>query len=101
MMEIHRVTLPSSPEVPTDAVSCCTTVRVPTESVTPARQGQWGEVFYLPNVAIHTHVLPNGKVLFWGRRDKPDGSMDENECTPFLWDPEERTFSLQDGHGDN
>ena len=37
-----------------------------------AVQGQWGPVFKLPNVAIHTHVLPNGRVLMWGRRDKPD-----------------------------
>jgi galactose oxidase len=78
--------------MPTDAVPCCTTVRAPTESVTPARQGHWSEVFYLPNVAIHTHVLPNGKVLFWGRRDRPDGSMNEHECTPYVWDPEARTF---------
>jgi galactose oxidase len=59
----------------------------------PALVGSWDPVFYLPNVAIHTHVLPNGKVLFWGRRDRPDASMDEHECTPFLWDPEGRTFS--------
>jgi galactose oxidase len=53
----------------------------------PAQLGQWEPVFELPNVAIHTHVLPNGKVLFWGRRDQPTGSMNEHECTPFIWDP--------------
>jgi len=52
-----------------------------------ARLGRWGPVFELPNVAIHTHVLPNGKVLFWGRRDRPAGSMHEHECTPYIWDP--------------
>jgi galactose oxidase len=52
-----------------------------------AHLGRWDPVFELPNVAIHTHVLPNGKVLFWGRRDKPDGSMNDHECTPHIWDP--------------
>jgi hypothetical protein len=50
-------------------------------------KGQWGPVFKLPNVAIHTHVLPNGLVLMWGRRDKPMASLDVHECTPFLWNP--------------
>ncbi len=52
-----------------------------------AQLGRWGPVFELPNVAIHTHVLPNGKVLFWGRRDHPIDSMHEHECTPYIWDP--------------
>ncbi len=52
-----------------------------------ARLGRWDPVFELPNVAIHTSVLPNGKVLFWGRRDQLAGSMHEPECTPYVWDP--------------
>jgi hypothetical protein len=52
-----------------------------------AHRGRWDPVFELPNVAIHTSVLPNGKVLFWGRRDQPTGSMHEHECTPYLWHP--------------
>ncbi len=52
-----------------------------------AQRGRWDPVFELPNVAIHTHLLPNGNVLFWGRRDHPDGSMHEHECTPYVWDP--------------
>jgi hypothetical protein len=53
----------------------------------PARLGQWEPVFALPTVAIHTSVLPDGTVLFWGRRDRPTGSMDEHVCTPQIWDP--------------
>src|SRR5271163_374326 len=53
----------------------------------PALVGQWGKVFALPNVAIHTHLLPSGKVLFWGRRDNPGDSLDVHSCTPHLWDP--------------
>ncbi len=52
-----------------------------------AHLGRWDPVFELPNVAIHTHVLPNEKVLFWGRRGQPAGSMHEHECTPYIWDP--------------
>jgi hypothetical protein len=49
--------------------------------------GRWDPVFELPTVAIHTHVLPNGKVLLWGRRDQPTGAMNKHECTPCIWDP--------------
>lgn len=52
-----------------------------------SRVGRWDPMFPLPNVAIHTHVLPDGKVLFWGRRDDPNGSMNEHVCTPHVWDP--------------
>lgn len=52
-----------------------------------AARGRWEPVFELPNVAIHTHVLPNGKVLFWGRRSRDTGSMHEHRCTPYVWDP--------------
>jgi galactose oxidase len=70
------------------------------------KRGNWDDVFDLPNAAIHTHVLPNGLVLMWGRRDKPDQSLDVDprsplgpgqqpapaaECTPFLWDPSTKT----------
>jgi galactose oxidase len=54
-----------------------------------AVKGQWGPVFTLPNVAIHAHVLPNGRVLMWGRRDNLNDSLDVHECTPFVWNPED------------
>ena len=53
----------------------------------PKEVGRWDPKFTLPNVAIHTHLLPNGKVLFWGRRDQPNQSLDEHFCTPHIWDP--------------
>ena len=56
-------------------------------------KSQWGPVFPLPNVAIHAHVLPTGKVLIWGRRDLPTDSLDVHECTPFIWDPIQNTTS--------
>jgi glycosidase len=49
--------------------------------------GRWDAVFPLPKVAVHSHLLPNGKVLFWGRRDNPGDSLDVHACTPEVWDP--------------
>ncbi|MCW2718595.1 glyoxal oxidase [Pseudonocardia sp.] len=53
----------------------------------PTQIGRWDPVFPLPNVAIHTHLLPDGTVLFWGRRDDPAASLNEHSCTPHVWDP--------------
>ncbi|HUK69374.1 MAG TPA: galactose oxidase-like domain-containing protein [Streptosporangiaceae bacterium] len=69
---------------------------------TPDKRGQWGPPRTLRNVGIHAHVLPNGLVLMWGRRDNPQQSLDTDPasplgpglppapaatCTPFLWNP--------------
>ena len=46
-----------------------------------------------PNVPIHVHVLPNGKVLFWGRREwkaentAPAQGLDPHNCNPRIWNP--------------
>lgn len=62
--------------------------------------GQWSEVFSLSNVAAHASLLPNGKVLYWGRRTNPLGAtkengqasptMDEHWTNAFCWDPRTR-----------
>jgi hypothetical protein len=63
-------------------------------TASPRIQGQWSEVFSLANVAIHTHVLRNGKVLFWGRRKHPTTnsfeSLNEHETHAFVFDPASR-----------
>jgi galactose oxidase len=56
-------------------------------ATTPGEVGHWDPVFALPNVAIHAHLLPDGRVLFWGRRDDPAATMNEHVCTPYVWDP--------------
>ncbi|HEX3990722.1 MAG TPA: galactose oxidase-like domain-containing protein, partial [Acetobacteraceae bacterium] len=56
-----------------------------------ANIGAWSDVFAMPNATIHSHLLPNGKVLFWGRRDSPDGTLNDHFCTPHVWDPATRT----------
>jgi hypothetical protein len=64
----------------------------------PAVKGQWAPKLAWPNVAIHAHVLPNGKVLFWGRREwgpnhMPSEGLDPHDCTPRLWDPTTKDFT--------
>jgi galactose oxidase len=56
----------------------------------PAVQGEWSPVFKTPNVMIHTHVLPTGKVLFWGRREAGE-DLNPHKCTPRIWDPKKGT----------
>ena len=41
-----------------------------------AALGRWGATFQTPAVGIHVHLLPTGKVLFWGDRGAAQ-----------LWDP--------------
>jgi hypothetical protein len=57
----------------------------------PASVGQWTEIIKLPNVPIHTHLLPTGKVLFWGRRTPPGApdypSLNQHSTQAFVWDP--------------
>lgn len=36
------------------------------------------------------------KVLFWGRRDRPDDSLDVHSCTPHIWDPSTGALSQTD-----
>ena len=58
-------------------------------------KGRWTELFGLSNVAVHATLLPTGKVLYWGRRSNPKGtliadmpkSLDEPSTKAFLWDP--------------
>jgi galactose oxidase len=52
----------------------------------PAAKGQWSPVFPTPNVLIHAHLLPSGKVLFWSRREAGEG-LNPRDCQPRLWDP--------------
>jgi hypothetical protein len=60
-------------------------------AIGPSRLGQWSKSFNLDNVAIHAHLLPTGKVLYWGRR-KEFGSpvfatLNDHACQTYVWDP--------------
>ena len=51
---------------------------------TPTERGKWSPSFQLPNVGTHAHLLRNGKVLMWGRRDTADQSMNTTPPTPLV-----------------
>lgn len=57
----------------------------------PEQEGRWSDPIDLGNVAVHIHLLPNGKVLYWGRRDDPKSpdpaTLDEHFSKVFVWDP--------------
>jgi galactose oxidase len=57
------------------------------EAVACKQEGFWDPIIQLPNVAVHTHLLPNGKVLFWGRRVDLNGGMDQHLCDVYVLDP--------------
>ena len=53
----------------------------------PALLGRWGPLIGMINVAVHSTLLPTGRVLIWGRRQPGDPDLDVRECQPFLFDP--------------
>jgi len=58
----------------------------------PEQVGQWSDVIPWRNIAIHTHVLPSGKVMYWSRHE-PGETLDATDITPRLWDPTTNVFS--------
>jgi hypothetical protein len=52
--------------------------------------GQWAPAIQWPNVAIHAHLLPTGKVMTYGRMND----------TPTLWDPATGSFTSLTEPGD-
>jgi hypothetical protein len=64
-------------------------VKAPAAQGPPSQVGQWTQApFRLPTYAIHTVVLPTGKVLFWGRPPVPTGGgVRPNSGEAALWSP--------------
>jgi galactose oxidase len=55
--------------------------------------GFWEPVIPLPNVPVHTHLLPSGQILFWGRRVDLQAGMDQHLTDAYVLDP--RTLEIQ------
>jgi galactose oxidase len=53
----------------------------------PRILGQWSTPFSLPSVAIHAHLLPDGQILFWGRRNRPEDSLDIHQTAAYVLNP--------------
>ncbi|KAB5581197.1 hypothetical protein GE09DRAFT_1168392 [Coniochaeta sp. 2T2.1] len=57
-------------------------------------QGNWTDLPDFENVAVHVSLLPNGKVLYWGRRAVAGtGSMDQTTTKAFLWSPSDNSHN--------
>jgi Domain of unknown function (DUF1929) len=57
----------------------------------PGEVGRWTTApFRIPNYAIHSVVLPTGKILFWGYPPFINGSR-TNDGLATLWDPSKGT----------
>jgi hypothetical protein len=52
----------------------------------PADTGVWSPVYQLPAVPIHTHVLPDGKLLFWQDDNNKVGSPSTNNSVAYVVD---------------
>jgi hypothetical protein len=61
---------------------CLLTVGISVNAQDPSVVGQWSAVQTLPIVAVHAHLLPTGKVLFYPYTDDP-----------HLWDPATGTIT--------
>jgi len=51
----------------------------------PSEVGQWSEVKTWPYPAVHAHMLPTGKVMFFSEAE-------DGEQGPYLWTPETDTL---------
>ena len=60
----------------------------------PSVVGQWGPVNNWPIVPIHISVLPNGKVLAWGRDKTPQGGDVVSKSDAYVWNPATGIFTL-------
>ena len=62
--------------------------------------GEWSPVISMPVVAIHTSVLPNGKVLMWDSvSDLPAENVDNHTFTrAVVWDPVTGTVTPDDAN---
>ena len=49
--------------------------------------GQWGPCEELETVPVHINLLPNGKLLYWGRDKHPDTWDTAGSSNTYVWDP--------------
>jgi galactose oxidase len=68
----------------------CLSLAVSALAQDPATVGQWSSVMTWPYKAIHAHLLPTGKVMFWTRQDHSQ-----------VWDPANNVVSAAPGSGAN
>ncbi|MFL5355266.1 galactose oxidase-like domain-containing protein [Archangium sp.] len=62
------------------SLAACAVLATPARAQTPADVGQWSGRLTWPVSATHTHLLPNGLVMFFGE-------FAEGDDPPQLWNP--------------
>jgi Galactose oxidase-like, Early set domain/Bacterial Ig domain/Glyoxal oxidase N-terminus/Fibronectin type III domain/Kelch motif len=93
--------------VATDNSGTTTTSTPVNVTVTGTSQqiGAWSSIIPLPIVAIHMHMLPNGKVLIWQDDNNPsyniNGSRGPGLTVAYVWDVSAGTFTEIDDTTDN
>ena len=53
----------------------------------PGQVGQWGPCEDLETVPVHINLLPDGRLLYWGRDKHPDTYDTAGSCNTYLWNP--------------
>jgi hypothetical protein len=54
----------------------------------PSIAGQWSQLQPLPDIPVHISLLPNRKLLFWGRDKALNSTNDvDGGCKTYLFDP--------------
>lgn len=59
----------------------------PPAATNPGEKGQWGPCEELETVPVHVNLLPNGKLLYWGRDKHPDTWDTAGSSNTYVWDP--------------
>jgi Galactose oxidase-like, Early set domain/Calx-beta domain/Glyoxal oxidase N-terminus len=49
--------------------------------------GQWGPCEDLETVPVHINLLPDGRLLYWGRDKHPDTYDTAGSCNTYTWNP--------------
>lgn len=77
---------------PTQSAGITSTAVAPAPGPQPSPQnvGQWSSVIEMPIVAIHMHLLPNGKILIWQDDDHEDYDTNETRAAgstvAYVWE---------------
>lgn len=53
----------------------------------PGAVGQWGPCEDLETVPVHINLLPDGRLLYWGRDKHPDTWDTAGSCNTYTWNP--------------
>lgn len=68
-------------------VKPATATKAQSQALTVADGGAWSALIQTTNVPVHISLLPDGRLLHWGRDKAPDGWDDGGKSKTFLIDP--------------